>query len=146
MRHFNYLLLSLFLLFFAACNTTENQVKTDLFKQIPPQSSYMFKVNKLQALQKTNPLIFDTYLDDTDKEFLRQSGLKLPFAIHILQQNSKIKGFIAIGNMPAIDSVFNGQTTQYEQFDVMQQSFNKKDYYATQINDATFISNKKLFI
>ncbi len=129
-----------------ACNSTENQPKLNLFDFIPPQTSYVVKVNNKEVVKQKNPLILDAYLSASDKAFLAKANLQIPFNINILQNNSKIKGFVAVGKLADIDTIFNGTQIQYDNHTIYSEKFQKKDYYATQINGMDFISNQKLFI
>ncbi len=140
------LFLTFLMLHLVACSEPEKQEQINLFDVIPPQSSYMIKVNHAKILSLSNPVVVDAYLSATDKAFLSRAGFQLPFAIHIMQNNSKIKGFVAIGKLKQIDSVFNGKTTTYETFKIRQETYKKQNYYATEINNLTFISNQKLLI
>ena len=57
-----------------------------------------------------------------------------------------MQGFVAVGKIKNLDSVFNGNIYDYEQHQVYEESFKKQHYFATQLNDFTLISNQKLFI
>jgi len=146
MRLFKSLFLSFLMYQFFSCHSPEKITKTPLFDYALPQSSYVVKVNKAEGLTKTNPVIVDLYLNSIDKKFLSKSGLSYPFIINIFQNNSKIKGFVAAGKLAQIDSVFDKTSQNYDNFPIYKQQFLKQDFYATQIEGVTFISNQKLFI
>ncbi len=146
MRYYIFLIISLLSLTFTGCKQPKKQVKTALFDYILPQSSYVIKVNKPKALIAQNPVIVDEYLSFPDKSFLSNAGFETPYLINILQNNSKIKGFVATGTLQQIDSLFNGNTTVYEQDTIYSTTYKKTTYYATVLNGKSFISNQKLFI
>jgi len=146
MKSFINFFISLILLSIIACQPTEKKQQSNLFDFVPPQTSYIIKINKAGVLNKHNPVILDTYLNQNDKHFLSNMNFDKAFNINILQNNSKIKGFIAVGKTQVLDSIFNGETTEYETQNIYSQVFKKQNYYATKINGVSFISNQKLFI
>ena len=146
MQLFKYLFVSLLVFSIFSCHTPEKVKKNALFDYVLPQTSYVVKVNKTNAITQPNPLIADLYLNSIDKNFLSQSGYQYPFIINIFQNNSKLKGFVAVGKTSQIDSVFDKTGNTYDNFPIYKQVFNKQDYFATQIDGSTFISNQKLFI
>ena len=146
MRAFTKLILSLLLIGIVACQSPSKQKKIVLFDFIPPQTSYIIKVNKPVVLQQSNPIILDAYLSQTDKNFLSKATFQLPFNLNILQNNSKIKGFIAVGKTSGLDSLFNGKSVSYDKFKIYTEPYRKQTYYATVIRNMTFISNQKMFI
>jgi len=146
MRAFTKLILSLLLTGIVACQSPSKQEKIALFDFIPPQTSYIIKVNKSAVLHQPNPIILDAYLSQTDKDFLSKVAFQMPFNLNILQNNSKIKGFVAVGKVAGIDSLFNGKSDAYDKFKIYTEPYKKQTYYATLIQNMTFISNQKMFI
>jgi len=146
MQLFKYLFVSLLMFNLFSCHTPEKVERNALFDYVLPQTSYVVKVNKPKAITRLNPLIVDLYLNSIDKNFLSQSGYQYPFIINVFQNNSKLKGFVAVGKISQIDSVFDKTKKTYENFPIYKHHFQKQDYYATQINEMTFISNQRLFI
>ncbi len=146
MRHLILLILSILILNFTACDQHPSPKPVALFDYILPQASYAVKVNKPQAILAQNPVIIDAYLSFSDKSFLSKAGFKTPYLINILQNNSKIKGFVAVGNIKNMDSLFNGRITVYEQDTIYSTLYKKSNFYATVLKGTGFISNQKLFI
>lgn len=145
MRYYIFLT-SLILVFFTGCKHKQKQINTALYDYILPQASYVIKVNKPKKIIATTPVIIDKYLTFPDKSFLSKVGFETPYLINILQNNSKIKGFVATGTIQKIDSSFNGDTSIYDQDTIYSASYKKTSYYATVLNGVSFVSNQKLFI
>ena len=141
-----YKLLVVLLLFATACKPEPKQKKLEVSQYLLPQTSYFIKLNKKKLLNKENPLFIDAYLSKNDKQFIEQAGFKIPFALNIFQNNSKIKGFIAVGKIQNPDSVFNGKTYTYEDKNIYQTTYNKQNYYGVTLNERILISNRKLLI
>ena len=146
MRYHILLILSFWSLFLTGCKQHRKQTKIPVFDFILPKAGYIIKINKQDAIIKQNPVITDYYLRFSDKSFLSKAGFNTPYLINILQNNSKIKGFVASGTLRHIDSLFNGETTVYQQDTIYKTTYKKTNYYATVINGTSFISNQKLFI
>ncbi len=146
MRYFSLLILSFLSWTFTGCKQQPKQTKIPVFDYIMPKAGYIIKVNKREAVIKQNPLITDYYMTFSDKSFLANSGLTPPYIINILQNNSKIKGFVAAGSIRNIDSLFNGTPAVYQQDTIYTTTYKKTNYYATVLNGISFISNQKLFI
>ena len=146
MRPFILLIISFLSLNFTACDQHPVPKQVALFNYILPQSSYAIKVNKPKAILSQNPVIIDSYLSFSDKSFLSKAGFTPPYLINILQNNSKLKGFVAVGKIRDTDSLFNGKSIVYEQDTIYSTLFKKKTFYTVVLNGTEFISNQKLFI
>jgi len=142
-----FLFLQLFLIIsFYSCNEAPPAKQTPLFDYVLPQAGYVLKINKPAGLKKSNPLVVDLYLNNTDKKFLSKTGYTFPFIINILQSNNKIKGFVSVGQPVNIDSLFNGKITTYDGFKIYSENYRKQSYYAVEIDGMCFISNQKLLL
>ncbi len=140
------IIISLLTLTFAGCKHQQKQAKVQLFDYIIPQAGYIVKINKANAILTQNPIITDYYLNFTDKSFLSKAGFDTPYLINILQNKSKINGFVATGQLRNIDSLFNGKSSVYEQDTILSTTYKNTVYYATKLKGSYFISNQQLFI
>ncbi len=146
MRFTKLIILFTFVFVLFSCNEVKVPKKTDVYALIPPQTTYIFKINNDSILIHHQIVILTQFVNKTKQEYLNNLHFKTPFTINVLEDNSKMKGFIAIGKTANVDSIFNGNKYTYEQHEIFEELFNKEHYYATQINGQTFVSNQKLFI
>ena len=146
MRFTKYIPLFLMFLMLFSCDETKVPKKTNVYAFIPPQTTYIFRVNNDRVLADQKLVMLTQFVDKPEQTYLNNLHFKTPFTINVLQNNSKMKGFIAIGKTANVDSIFNGKKYTYEQHDIFEESFKKKHFYATQIEGQTFVSDQKLFI
>ncbi len=146
MRYFNRFVILFLWLGLSHCSQKKAIQKIAIFDYVAPKSSYFVKINKPDVLRHQMPVVVDYYLSDTDKAYLNRLPFTYPFGINIFQNNSKLKGFIAVGKLPETDTLFNGQVSNYEQMDIKQGVYNKKSYFAVQIDDVYLVSNRKLLL
>ena len=146
MRYYILLIISFFILTFSSCTPRHKQINIPVFNNILPKAGYVIKINKAKAVIAQNPVITDYYLTFSDKSFLSKAGFYTPYLINILQNKSKIKGFVAAGRLQNIDSLFNEKNYTYEQNTIFSTTYKKTTYYATVLNGTSFVSNQKLFI
>jgi len=134
------------LLHLTACQEPPKKQNIQAFDYILPNASYFIKINHPDVINKQNPVMIDQYLNAIDKKFLSKSGIKTPFALNIIQNNPKLKGFVVAGEIAQMDSLFNSEKSTYEKHSIYSEKFHKQNYYGTQINGLTFISNQKLLL
>jgi len=143
---FTYKLLLFLTLILFACQHEPKKPHTTDFPLILPETSYFIKFNKKDLLNKKLPFVIDAYMSSVDKKYLSGLGFNYPLGINIFQNNSKLKGFVAVGSVKNVDSIFNGNTYTYEQQRVYESQIGKKTYYTTSIQGVLFVSNQKLLI
>ncbi len=146
MHHISKLIAIFLIVNLLACESPSKKVSVSLFDYVLPQASYAIKINKKNVIQQTNPIILGTYLNQADKDFLAYANFKLPYIINILQNNSKIKGFVAIGRHDSLHVIFKDVAGTYDQFKIYKTTFHNHTYYGTQIKNINLISNQRLLL
>jgi len=129
-----------------SCQSKQVHQKNEIFSYVLPQASYFIKVNKKKVLKLPAPIIIDKYLSETDKNFLFQMPFDYPIGVNILQNNSKIKGFIATGNLSVADTLFDATTIIYEGDTIHNVIYQKQHFFFTKQKEMFFVSNNRLLI
>ncbi len=146
MHNFTKFLFLIVIFNFLSCQSPQKKTTISVFKYIVPQASYVIKINKKKVIRQTNPIVTATYLNQADKDFLAKLNFKLPYIINILQNNSKIKGFVAAGKPDNFKANFIHKNGEYESLPVYEEKFHQQNYFATQLNGIILVSNRRLLL
>ena len=146
-KHVFISLLSLLFVFaMSSCASDKTTASTNIYDVIPVETSIVFEIINPDILKHHTNLLLDQCVQEGHQIFLSKIHFKSPFLINILLNNSKLKGFVAVGSGVSIDSIFNDKSYEYQGKRIMVGNHQKKQYYATQIFDKILISNQKLLI
>jgi hypothetical protein len=129
-----------------SCQETKEVKKPDVYAIVPQQTTYIFRINKDSILTDNKVVMLNNFVSKSTQKYLNNLHYKTPFIINVLENNTKIKGFVAVGKTADVDSIFNGKKYEYENFPIFEEIINKQHFYATQIDGQTLVSNQKLFI
>lgn len=142
------LYLSLIILLFWSCNSgqkkTDSSIKQSWHEQIPDYTGYIFVFNKNVKINRLNSPVFQKYISETDRNFLKKIGFQFPFYLYVIQKDDKLRSFVALGLSSQFNQTFHEIDGIYEGVNIFKAINKKKEYFGYKSNDIVYISDSRI--